>query len=38
MIIYTMIGAYFEERKLVQHYGDDYLEYKKTAGFILPKP
>ncbi len=38
MILYTMIGAYFEERKLVQHYGDDYLEYKKTAGFILPKP
>ena len=37
MIIYTMIGAYFEEKKLILHYGDDYLEYKKTAGFILPK-
>lgn len=37
MISYTMIGAYFEERKLVKHYGEDYLEYKKTAGFILPK-
>jgi protein-S-isoprenylcysteine O-methyltransferase Ste14 len=37
MILYTMIGAYFEERKLVKHYGDEYLEYKKTAGFILPK-
>ena len=37
MIAYTMIGAYFEERKLVKHYGDEYLEYKKTAGFILPK-
>ncbi len=37
MIVYTMIGAYFEERKLVKHYGDEYLEYKKTAGFILPK-
>jgi len=37
MILYTMIGAYFEERKLVLHYGDDYLEYKKMAGFILPK-
>jgi protein-S-isoprenylcysteine O-methyltransferase Ste14 len=37
MILYTMIGAYFEERKLVLHYGDDYLEYKKSAGFILPK-
>jgi protein-S-isoprenylcysteine O-methyltransferase Ste14 len=37
MIGYTMIGAYFEERKLVKHYGDEYLEYKKNAGFILPK-
>ena len=37
LISYTMIGAYFEERKLVNHYGDDYLDYKKTAGFILPK-
>ncbi|MHA2026825.1 MAG: methyltransferase family protein [Candidatus Thorarchaeota archaeon] len=37
MILYTMIGAYFEERKLVMHYGDEYLEYKKSAGFILPK-
>ena len=37
MIGYTMIGAYFEERKLVIHYGDEYLNYRKTAGFILPK-
>lgn len=37
MISYTMIGAYFEERKLVKHYGDEYIEYKKTAGFILPR-
>ncbi len=36
MMAYTLIGAYFEERKLVRHYGDEYLEYKKTAGFILP--
>ncbi|OLS25524.1 MAG: hypothetical protein ThorAB25_22310 [Candidatus Thorarchaeota archaeon AB_25] len=37
LIGYTMIGAYFEERKLLKHYGDEYIEYKKTAGFILPK-
>ncbi|MHA2353499.1 MAG: methyltransferase family protein [Candidatus Thorarchaeota archaeon] len=37
LIGYTMIGAYFEERKLLKHYGDDYIEYKKTAGFILPR-
>jgi protein-S-isoprenylcysteine O-methyltransferase Ste14 len=37
MIAYTVIGAYFEEQKLVKYYGDEYLEYKKKAGFILPK-
>ena len=36
MIAYTIIGAYFEERKLVMQYGDEYNEYKKQAGFILP--
>jgi protein-S-isoprenylcysteine O-methyltransferase Ste14 len=35
--VYTLMGAYFEERKLILFYGDKYLEYKKTAGFILPK-
>ncbi|MDF1538736.1 MAG: NnrU family protein [Candidatus Thorarchaeota archaeon] len=34
---YTMVGAYFEERKLILHYGDEYLEYRNRAGFILPK-
>ncbi|MHA1137189.1 MAG: methyltransferase family protein [Candidatus Thorarchaeota archaeon] len=37
MILYTLIGAYFEERKLIIQYGDEYLEYKKHTGFILPK-
>jgi protein-S-isoprenylcysteine O-methyltransferase Ste14 len=37
MSLYTLIGAYFEERKLIKHYGTVYLEYKKRAGFILPK-
>ena len=37
MIIYTMIGAFLEERKLILHYGDEYLAYKKQAGFIIPR-
>jgi protein-S-isoprenylcysteine O-methyltransferase Ste14 len=37
LIVYTMIGAYFEEKKLILHYGDEYLEYKKKAGFLLPR-
>ncbi len=36
MIAYTLIGAYFEERKLVLQYGNEYSEYKKQAGFLLP--
>ncbi|UCE10652.1 MAG: isoprenylcysteine carboxylmethyltransferase family protein [Candidatus Thorarchaeota archaeon] len=37
MIFYTLIGSILEERKLIHHYGRAYLEYKKQAGFILPK-
>ena len=37
MIVYTLVGAYFEEQKLIIQYGEDYLEYKKRVGFILPK-
>ncbi|MFW9787041.1 MAG: methyltransferase family protein [Candidatus Thorarchaeota archaeon] len=37
MISYTIIGAYLEEKKLIKYYGDEYLEYKKKTGFILPK-
>ena len=34
---YVMIGAYFEERKLVIQYGQEYLDYRKKAGFMLPR-
>jgi protein-S-isoprenylcysteine O-methyltransferase Ste14 len=37
MIMYTIVGAYFEERKLVIHYGQEYTDYRKQAGFILPR-
>ena len=37
LIIYTIIGAYLEERKLIVHYGQDYIDYKKQAGFLIPK-
>ncbi|MFW9966818.1 MAG: methyltransferase family protein [Candidatus Thorarchaeota archaeon] len=35
--VYVIIGAYLEERKLVIHYGQEYLEYRKQAGFMLPR-
>lgn len=34
---YVLIGAYFEERKLILKYGKEYHEYKKKAGFMIPK-
>ncbi len=37
LIAYTLIGAYLEERKLILHYGELYLQYRKEVGFILPK-
>ncbi|MFW9889864.1 MAG: methyltransferase family protein [Candidatus Thorarchaeota archaeon] len=34
---YVLIGTYLEERKLVAVYGQRYLEYRKKAGFMLPR-
>lgn len=37
MMGYILIGAYLEERKLILYYGQEYLDYKEKAGFLLPK-
>ncbi len=37
MAVYTVFGAYLEERKLITYYGDEYLRYRQTAGFLLPR-
>lgn len=34
---YVIIGAVIEEHKLVMQYDEEYLDYKKKAGFLLPK-
>ena len=34
---YVVIGAYLEERKLVIQYGEQYLAYRRMAGFLLPR-
>ena len=34
---YVVIGAYLEERKLVIQYGEEYIAYRRTAGFLLPR-
>ena len=34
--LYTLIGAYFEERKLIKEFGETYQTYQKTTPFIVP--
>ena len=34
--LYTLIGMYFEEKKLVVEYGDAYVEYQKQVPALLP--
>lgn len=34
---YFIIGAYFEEKKLVEIYGDLYLQYQKEVPFMFPR-
>ena len=36
ILIYLPIGIYFEEQKLIQLYGQDYLVYKKKVKAIIP--
>ena len=35
--LYVLIGTYLEEQKLILHYGQEYLDYQKQVGFLLPK-
>ncbi len=37
IFIYLPVGIYFEERKLIKTFGDEYLEYKKQVPSIVPK-
>jgi protein-S-isoprenylcysteine O-methyltransferase Ste14 len=34
--LYFIIGAYFEERKLLRDFGEAYAEYKKKTPFLIP--
>ena len=36
IIIYTLIGIHFEERKLVEKFGADYIMYRQKVPMILP--
>jgi len=38
VLIYIPIGIYFEEKKLVAVYGDQYIEYRKKVPALIPNP
>jgi protein-S-isoprenylcysteine O-methyltransferase Ste14 len=36
IIIYFYIGSYFEEKKLVEYFGNEYIRYQKSVPRMLP--
>jgi len=36
LTIYILVGAYFEERKLLCEYGQEYADYKSATPMIIP--
>jgi protein-S-isoprenylcysteine O-methyltransferase Ste14 len=36
LTVYILIGAYFEERKLLREFGQEYLDYKSTTPMLIP--
>lgn len=37
MTVYMLIAIPFEERNLIEHFGDDYRAYRERTGKLLPK-
>lgn len=38
LTIYIQIGIYFEERKLIREFGDQYVEFKASTPALFPAP
>jgi protein-S-isoprenylcysteine O-methyltransferase Ste14 len=36
LTLYILIGAYFEERKLLREYGQEYAEYRAATPMLIP--
>lgn len=36
LTVYILIGIYFEERKLLREFGDDYARYKTVTPMLIP--
>lgn len=37
LIIYFVIGSFFEERKLIRQFGERYIEYRKKTPMFVPR-
>ena len=35
-LVYMFVGAYFEEKRLVTHFGEQYFQYRKQVGAFFP--
>ena len=35
--IYTLIGVYFEEKKLIRDFGESYIQYRVSTPMLIPK-
>lgn len=35
--VYTIIGIYFEEKKLIKNFGESYIQYRKKTPMLIPK-
>lgn len=38
LTMYLIIGALFEERKLVREFGEAYIQYRKNTPMLIPRP
>lgn len=36
LTFYIVVGLYFEEKSLIKHFGDTYLDYKKRVPGVIP--
>ena len=36
MTVYILVGVYFEERKLLREFGQEYADYKSVTPMIIP--
>lgn len=37
MILYFIVGIYFEEKKLIKAFGQKYIDYRKKTPMLIPK-